>query len=57
MYTEEDNELEMINTTTGESLNYLGNIAYYRNDMKIGNVLELDSLGLDLKLRIEISGF
>lgn len=57
MYTEEDNELEMINTTTGESLNYLGNIAYYRNDMKIGNVLELDSLGLDPKIKNRISGF
>ncbi|MDD6388983.1 MAG: hypothetical protein PUA68_07980 [Bacilli bacterium] len=57
IYTDEENELLVKNESTGEEYDYLGNIAYYRNDMKIGNVLEIDSLGLDSKLKNRISGF
>lgn len=35
----------------------LANIAYYRNNMKIGNVVDYDLLGLDSKLKNKISGY
>ena len=35
----------------------LANIAYYRKDMKIGNIMEFDSLGIDPKFRNKIAGF
>ena len=57
IYTEDENELLIDSYDTNIINNNLGNIAYYRNDMKIGNVLDIDSLNLDPKLKNKISGF
>ena len=57
MYTEEDDELDLPFYLQDSENHLLGNIAYYRKDMKIGNIVELDSLNLDPKYKNRISGF
>ena len=46
-YTEEDEEIP----------EDLGNISYYRNDMKIGDIYSIDSLPVDEKYRKRLGGF
>ncbi len=57
LYVEDENELLMKSSGSNDLKNYLGNVAYYRKDMKIGNICELDSLNLDPKIKNRISGF
>ena len=56
-YTDEDDELNLPLYSPDEENHLLGNISYYRKDMKIGNIVELDSLNLDPKYKNKISGF
>lgn len=57
IYTDEEEELQLPSADPEFVNNRLANIAYYRNDMKIGNIVEIDSLGLDPKIKNRISGF
>lgn len=56
-YTDEDDELNLPLYSLDEENHLLGNISYYRKNMKIGNIVELDSLNLDPKYKNKISGF
>lgn len=56
-YTDDDNELDLPLFSPDNENHLLGNISYYRKDMKIGNIVELDSLNLDPKYKNRISGF
>lgn len=57
IYVEDEKELHISSVNQDFINDRLSNIAYYRNDMKIGNIVEVDSLGLDPKIKNRISGF